>query len=194
MTPTNPVRLAALVLFVSACGRSSGTGSEASPSPAESTPSPGASTPKPVPTAIPTPEATPTAAPTPARPKGCRSACEELIAAFLARNGGRHPFRLSLMPGEPVAGYLVTTPSESNPRQGVFGFEGSVPQELPFTTGTYILQGEFLALFSNSQDAGADTGPLLFRQAFVGAQAEEILTHVHVLEPRRRNVPLFVFP
>ena len=198
MTISNSVRLTALVLLVSACGLSQGSGGEAPPAPAESAQSPVPATPKPdrdvnlTPTAVPTTAATPI--PTPARSQACRSACEEIIGAFLARNGGRHPFRLSLLPGAPVAGYFVTTPSASNPRQGTFGFDSSVLLELPFTTGTYTLQGEFLALFSNPQAAAANTNPRLFHQAFVGLQGEEILSHVYVVDPTRRHVPLFVYP
>jgi hypothetical protein len=75
----------------------------------------------------------------------------------------------------------------------VFGFDSSVLLELPFTTGTYTLQGEYLALFSNPQNADANVAPLLFHQSFVGPQADEILSHVYVIDPTRKHFPLFVF-
>ena len=200
MNTTNPVRIAALVLLVAACGRSHGSGSGAPPAPAEAAPSPTAGTSKSgrgggvTPTVSPTRAASPTPSPTPSRAQGCRSGCEDILAAFLARNGGRHPFRRSLLPGAPIAGHLVVTPSESNPRRGVFGFDSSVLLELPFTTGTYTLQGEYLALFSNPQNVDANEVPLLFHQSFVGPQADEILSHVYVIDPTRKHFPLFVYP
>jgi|GEM_PF-4115213 len=192
MTHIKSTRLSAILfLLASACGHSDKGGS--------STP-----TPENVPTPADAPErrktpSSPTVLPpvptaTPARPEACRASCEEVIGAFLARNGGRHPFRLSLLPQAQSSGTFAVVPSPSNPREGTFRFESTQPQELPFLSGTYVLEQESLALFATPESAAARAAPLLFRHAIVGPERTEILSHVYVVDPTRKHVPLYVFP
>lgn len=182
------------LLVVIAC-EGSGSDGNSPPSPAPQPAGSSRSEPR-----LPAPVATGTVVPSPVpsappeAPKSCRASCEEVIAAFLARNGGRHPFRLSLLPDAPSVGAFVAVAVEGNPRRGTFRFESSSPLGLPFTAGEYVLEGEYLALFPTPEAADSRTGPMLFAHRVLREGGREILSRVHVIDPDETHRGVWIFP